>query len=138
LKYTNTGVFFYVKQFKVSQITDGLSKTFFIGETIEGHLARSSNIWTNGNRCNLLRSTANPLNTPPGLNGGAGLIDNPGTNGCTGGCVNCSFVSKHPSGANFAFGDGHVAFISDSINLTTYQWLSTRTALANEQPVGDY
>ena len=137
LKYTNTGIFIYVKRFKISQITDGLSKTFFIGETIDGHLARSSNIWTNGNRCNLLRSTANPLNTPPGLNGGAGLISNTGPNGCDN-CVNCSFVSKHPGGANFAFGDGHVAFIADAIDLATYQWLSTRTALAKEQPVADY
>ena len=137
LKFFNTGVFFYVKRFKISQITDGLSKTFFIGETTDGALAKSSNIWTNGNRCNLLRTTASPLNTPPGLDGGVGLMDNTGTNGCTA-CVNCGFVSKHPGGANFAFGDGHVTFITDSINHDTYRWLSTRLPIANEQVVGDY
>jgi prepilin-type N-terminal cleavage/methylation domain-containing protein/prepilin-type processing-associated H-X9-DG protein len=137
LKYFNSGMFFYVARFKVSQITDGLSKTFFVGETIEGHLARSSNIWSNGNRCNLLRTTANPLNSLPGISGAGQPLDNTGTNGCTQ-CANCAFASRHPGGANFAFGDGHVAFITDSINLDTYKWLSTRVPLANEQVVGDY
>jgi prepilin-type N-terminal cleavage/methylation domain-containing protein/prepilin-type processing-associated H-X9-DG protein len=137
LKFSNTGVFFYWKQFKSSQITDGLSKTFFLGETIDGHLARSSNIWSNGNRCNLLRSTANPLNTFPGIDGGAGLLSNTGTNGCNN-CANCAFGSRHPGGANFAFGDGHVTFITDSINQDTYKWLSTRSAIGVEQIVGDY
>ena len=127
LKFTNTGVFVYARRFKISQITDGLSKTIFIGETISGHLAASSNLWSNGSRANLLRSTANPLNTPVGFNGGAGLMDNTATDtsGCMA-CVNASFASKHPGGAVFGLGDGSVTFISDSIDLSTYQWLSTR------------
>ncbi len=125
LKYTNTGVFVYARPFKIAQIVDGTSKTIFIGETINGHLASSSNLWSNGNRANLLRSTANPLNTPVGFDGGAGLMDNTGTNGCTG-CVNGSFASRHPGGGVFGFGDGSITFISDSIDLNTYQWLSTR------------
>jgi prepilin-type processing-associated H-X9-DG protein len=126
MKFNNTGVFFFVKRFKIAQITDGLSKTIFTGETINGHLAQSSNISSNGNRGNLLRSTANPLNWPAGTDGGAGsLIDNPGTNGCTA-CVNAAFASRHPGGAVFAYGDGHVTFLSDSVDFRTYQWLSTR------------
>lgn len=126
MKFTNTGVFFFVKRFKISQITDGLSKTMFLGETVNGHLAQSSNISSNGNRGNLLRTTANPLNWPAGTDGGAGaMIDNPGTNGCTM-CVNAVFASRHPGGAVFAYGDGHVSFLSDSIDFRTYQWLSTR------------
>jgi prepilin-type N-terminal cleavage/methylation domain-containing protein/prepilin-type processing-associated H-X9-DG protein len=127
LKYANDGIFVYAKHFKISQITDGTSKTFLTGETIDGHLAASSNIWTNGNRVNSLRTTANPLNTPTGINGGAGLMDNTGTNGCSG-CVNAAFASRHPGGANFAFADGSVTFISDSIDLNTYRWLSTRAS----------
>jgi prepilin-type N-terminal cleavage/methylation domain-containing protein/prepilin-type processing-associated H-X9-DG protein len=134
LKYFNDGIFFYVRQFKVSQIEDGLSKTLFVGETIDGHVARSSNIWTNGNRCNLLRTTSSALNTPPGFDGGVGRMDNTGTNGCTQ-CVNAAFGSRHPGGANFAFGDGHVAFISDSIDLATYKALSTR---AGGETVSDF
>jgi len=126
MKFNNTGVFFYVRQFKIAQITDGTSKTLFVGETINGHLAMSSNITSNGSRTNLLRSTANPLNTPGGVNGGAGLMDNTGgTVPCTQ-CVNAAFASRHPGGAVFAYGDGHVTYLSDSIDFNAYQWLSTR------------
>jgi prepilin-type N-terminal cleavage/methylation domain-containing protein/prepilin-type processing-associated H-X9-DG protein len=125
MKFFNTGVFFYFKKLKGSQISDGLSKTFFVGETIDGHLARSSNLWSNGNRCNLLRTTANPLNTLFGISGAGQPLDNSGTNGCTQ-CANCAFASRHPGGANFGFGDGHVTFITDSIGLNVYQGLSTR------------
>lgn len=35
------------------------------------------------------------------------------------------FASHHPGGAQFVFADGHVSFLSDSIDLTLYQSLST-------------
>jgi prepilin-type processing-associated H-X9-DG protein len=38
-----------------------------------------------------------------------------------------SFSSHHPGGANFAFGDGHVEFISEVINLQTFAALGTRS-----------
>ena len=38
----------------------------------------------------------------------------------------CGFHSRHPGGANFTWADGRVAWISDSIDLTTYEALSTR------------
>src|SRR5262245_23869680 len=63
VKFNNNGVFIYVKEFKISQITDGTIYTIFIGETINGQSVKSSNIWTNGSRGNSLRTTANPLNT---------------------------------------------------------------------------
>jgi prepilin-type processing-associated H-X9-DG protein len=121
-KFENTGVFIYVKRFKIKHVTDGLSKTIFIGEAIGGHRAASSNIWSNGNRGNLLRTTANPLNTPIGVDQGGGTIGQFGSAERS----NTSFASKHPGGANFGYGDGHIEFITDSINFSVYQWLSTR------------
>ena len=36
------------------------------------------------------------------------------------------FGSEHPGGAQFVFCDGHVAFLSDTIDMTTYRSLSSR------------
>ncbi len=36
------------------------------------------------------------------------------------------FGSFHPGGTPFVFADGHVRFLSESIDMDTYQFLSTR------------
>jgi prepilin-type N-terminal cleavage/methylation domain-containing protein/prepilin-type processing-associated H-X9-DG protein len=54
--------------------------------------------------------------------------------GGAGQCLSCapegsSFInaqSNHPGGANFAFSDGSVRFIKDSVNMLSYQSLGTR------------
>ncbi len=121
LKYANDGTFFYNRRIKVSEILDGLSHTLFVGETIMGDLPIGSNIWSNGNRGNsTMRTTANPLNTPPGTDGGAGTMVS------TTNIANAAFQSRHPGGGNFEYGDGHISFINDSIDLKVYQGLSTR------------
>lgn len=127
IKFFGDGVFMYSRTFTVPEIEDGLSNTLFVGETRDGHLvdesgkAINSNIWTNGNRMqSSMRSTATPLNTPPGVNLGAGLATESQSSS------NGGFSSLHPAGANFAFGDGSVTFLSESIDLATYRAMSGR------------
>jgi len=117
-KYNNDGVFFYCEAFTIQDIMDGLSKTLFVGEVVESHTSDSSNIWSRALReQDTLRSTRNPVNTFPG---------EPIFDDLYGFKVNGAFASRHPSGANFAFGDGHVVFIEENIDLRVYRALSTR------------
>jgi len=117
MKYSNDGVFMYRHQTKLREIEDGTSNTIFLGETIEGDQVKNINIWTNGGRGQTIRSTATPLNFPSGFDAGNGLMS-PGING--------GYASRHPGGALFTFGDGHVVFISESIDHLMYKQLATR------------
>lgn len=112
-KYENDGPFLYARVRRLREITDGLSKTYFVGEATHAATWESSNIWTYGRvNADSLRSTANPLNTPPG----EGAIRNR---------RNGAFASHHPTGANFAWGDGHVSTVNDEIDRAVYQAAST-------------
>jgi prepilin-type processing-associated H-X9-DG protein len=87
----------------------------------------SANIWTTGSRFMTLRTTANPLNQKPGT---GPQLDNTGSIPS-----NAAFGSLHPAGGQFAFVDGHVSMIMNSINFVTYQRLSMR---ADGEVVGDF
>jgi len=122
-KYYNNGPFLYVRTVSAAKITDGLSNTMFIGETVEGDTRESGNIWLIGARhLHSMRSTDNPLNTPPGM--GVWVKDSGGSP-LYGYKANGAFASRHPTGCNFAFGDGHVVFLNENIDLFTYRALST-------------
>lgn len=41
-------------------------------------------------------------------------------------CDECEFTSRHPGGANFLWGDGHVELVANSIDRLVYRRLSTR------------
>ena len=118
LKHYNTGMFMYRTVYKPNAVIDGLSNTMFAGEVLDSHTTESSNRWAVASRhLDSLRSTENPLNTPPGT----GITLDAYGYRCNG-----AFGSEHPGGGNFGFGDGHVTFISENINLPTYRALSTR------------
>ncbi|MBN2024226.1 MAG: DUF1559 domain-containing protein [Pirellulales bacterium] len=128
-KFDNTGVFYYLAAHKVEEIADGLSKTMFVGEVVEGHKINSSNIWSRALReMDCHRSTSNPLNTPPG---DPIYMSNYGLK------VNGAFGSRHPGGANFAFGDGRVDFVEDNVDLYVYQSMSTRDGNEIFEGAGD-
>lgn len=117
-KYANDGVFYYLEAHKLRDISDGTSTTFFVGEVIEAHTQENSNIWSRSLRLmDTSRTTYNPLNTWPGM------PDSIQTYGIP---YNGAFTSRHPGGAQFGYGDGHVAFVNENIDLYTYRALSTR------------
>jgi hypothetical protein len=117
VKLDNTGMFYYRSQIMPAHVRDGLSHTILVGETIDGHTKEGNNIWSFGNRFELLRATSNPPNTPPGT----GIVLE-----LYGFKANGAFQSMHPGIVMFAFGDGHVDTISENIDLPTYKALSTR------------
>jgi prepilin-type N-terminal cleavage/methylation domain-containing protein/prepilin-type processing-associated H-X9-DG protein len=118
MKTNNTGMFNYKNTHTLAAMTDGTSNTIMVGEVIDAHTELSYNRWSLGSRhLDSLRSTVNPLNTPPGT----GVTTSPYGIPLYGG-----FGSRHTGGGQFVFGDGHVIFISDSIDINTYRGLSTR------------
>jgi prepilin-type N-terminal cleavage/methylation domain-containing protein/prepilin-type processing-associated H-X9-DG protein len=117
-KHNNTGLFYYVTTHRMTKCSDGLSKTMMVGEVIDGHTKDSSNIWTRAVRSmDCQRATDNPLNTWP---------SQPTYSSQYGLKINGAFASKHPSGCQFVFGDGHVQFLNELIDSATYAALSTR------------
>ncbi|MBN2578297.1 MAG: DUF1559 domain-containing protein, partial [Pirellulales bacterium] len=116
-KYDNDGVFFYKRKVLRREIIDGVSYTFLCGEVIKPDIEESKCIWFSGSRYRCLRYTKNPVNTPPG---------DPQYVTYDGAKQNGAFASMHRGGCNFVFGDGHVFFLSENINLEIYQALSTR------------
>lgn len=126
MKVNNTGMFNYKRFHTRAEMTDGSSNMMIVGEVIDAHTDESQNIWTNGSRhLSSLRSTVNPPNTKPGT----GITTSP-----YGIELNGAFGSRHSRGLNFAFADGHVQFISDTIDLATYKALSTRSGDENVSP----
>jgi len=128
VKADNSGIFFYIREIAVREIIDGTSKTLFGGEVVESEGLDSSNVWTHGFRhLDGMRTTDNPLNSPPGEpppplshRDRVGATEIYKANG--------AFASRHPGGASFVYADGHVDFVSENIDLATYQALGSRAS----------
>jgi prepilin-type N-terminal cleavage/methylation domain-containing protein/prepilin-type processing-associated H-X9-DG protein len=117
--YDNNGMFSTFTRRKIKDCSDGLSKTIFIGEVVDGHKAESSNRWSAATRyVDCSRTTYNPPNTFPGRPVAPIVSNLP---------MNAAFASRHPGICQFLFGDGHVVMISENIDAPkVYQALSTR------------
>jgi len=122
VKTDNSGIFFYIREIKLNQVTDGTSHTFFGGEVLDSHTIDSSNIWSRAERhLDSMRTADNPVNTPAGpeyrdfyrYHRKTESPDRPYF-------AMGAFGSRHPRGANFVFADGRVEFISEDIDLDTY------------------
>ena len=141
---SRAGVFYIDSCVKMGDITDGTSNTLLFGErshqdpnfdarypiVFPGTIpleqwGRWGFIGAPGAIGNVALSTPVPINyqVPPG--GDFNAVEN----------RVCAFGSGHSGGANFAFADGSVRFMSESIPLSTLKVVSTRSG---GEVTGDY
>jgi prepilin-type N-terminal cleavage/methylation domain-containing protein/prepilin-type processing-associated H-X9-DG protein len=104
---------------KITEITDGTSNTFMIGEDVPEISAWNAWSYSNGSSgtCAIPPNTGItiPTGSPPSL-GPADFQNWP---------ERYSFRSRHPGGLQFAYADCSVHFISNSIPHKTYRALAT-------------
>lgn len=128
------GVFIYKKALRFADITDGTSNTLMIGEKTILKTTTDQVSWLgvtkspgNGNHAFCQVSSVNfPIN--PGVNSDVHWRRN-------------AFSSVHPGGAQFAFVDGSVHFLSETISFHTSSPLGTYQKLGDRRDgltVGEY
>lgn len=104
----------------IAEVTDGTSNTFAIGETVP-RWCRYTWWWhfdATTATCGIpLNYKSDAIRTNPSKTLETEWADW-GNNKC--------FMSRHPGGANFAFCDGSVKFISETIDLYIYRMLANR------------
>ena len=100
-----------------ASVTDGLSNTIMVGETLPGN-----NVFNGAYDANFpVATTCIPLNNSRSDNGQ--LYQHMFTSG---------FTSLHPGGANFAMGDGSIHFFNEAIDYKLYNDLGTRRRRTSE------
>ncbi|MGV3608661.1 MAG: DUF1559 domain-containing protein [Planctomycetaceae bacterium] len=99
----------------MASVIDGTSNSFAVGEAVPAYCTHTWWWWFNGTTA----TCSIPVNYrrnqgPVFMASNAGDWPN-----------NYSFMSLHPAGAQFAFVDGHVAFIPNSIDINVYRGAAT-------------
>ena len=108
---------------KFGDVSDGLSNTLFIGETIADWSAHARNGWSHGNQWG--RFTQIPINWDTRYVDVASA-EAAGKTGCEARCnwnTAEGFKSRHAGGSQFVMGDGSVQFVSQNIDMVTYNAL---------------
>jgi prepilin-type N-terminal cleavage/methylation domain-containing protein/prepilin-type processing-associated H-X9-DG protein len=100
----------YLHPISLKQVIDGISHTFLIGEDVPAENWHSAAFYSNGDWSS--------CHAPPNY------FPRPSTPDLWWNVI--SFRSRHKSGTQFCYADGHVAFIGDNIDIKLYQALSTK------------
>ena len=106
---------------RMSDITDGLSNTLFVGEARRDCSAHIQSGWTRSNQLNGLLTTLVPINydsCQPGAPNPCNRPDN--------WCMEWGLKSRHPGGAQGVLGDGSVHFFAETIDHQMFQWIGDR------------
>ena len=106
---------------KPSQITDGLSKTIFVGEVRVPCSVHAQSGWAYTNNGNGYCTTLIRINYDSCSDSAPNACNRP----CTWN-TDVGFKSAHPGGAQFLFGDGSVHFLNEAIDYQLYQFLGAK------------
>lgn len=107
---------------RMAECTDGLSSTIFFGEVRRDCSSHVQQGWSRSNDGNGFVGTTSPINFDT-------CNSDTSADGCERPCnwnVADGFKSRHPTGAQFLFGDGSVHFMSETIDHWTYQYLGAK------------
>ncbi len=135
------GILYRNSNVRMAKITDGTSKTFLVGES-RWWLYEHTNVgfvhwmsWASADRADSINShtivtaaAVDPINNPlVDYDSAQPWVDvNGPTNTLYLGTHTRCFGSRHPGGCHFAFADGSVNFILDTVDLRAYQLTGVR------------